>query len=280
MIGLPAWARRLQELLLTSAAALYAVPLYLMVTLSVKTDLEAAFRPFALPSSLRVENYTAAWRASAVSSNASLAPAMLNSLLVTVLSIAGLVLSGALAGYVLARRRERVAEWIFVLFLVGMTVPQQLGLVPLFQLIRDLGLVGSPMGLVLINLGVLAPLTVFLYTSFIRGLPPEYEEAALMDGASHLRIFWHVVLPLVRPVTATVVVIHGVHVWNDFFTPLIFLLGSGAETLPVAIFSLVGEYSTDWGPIFAGTVIASAPALLVFVFLQRHIVRGFSGGLK
>jgi raffinose/stachyose/melibiose transport system permease protein len=280
MIGLPAWARRLQDLLLTSAAALYAVPLYLMVTLSVKTDLEAAFRPFALPSSFRVENYTAAWRASAVSSNASLAPAMLNSLLVTVLSIAGLVLSGALAGYVLARRRERVAEWIFVLFLVGMTVPQQLGLVPLFQLIRDLGLVGSPMGLVLINLGVLAPLTVFLYTSFIRGLPPEYEEAALMDGASHLRIFWHVVLPLVRPVTATVVVIHGVHVWNDFFTPLIFLLGSGAETLPVAIFSLVGEYSTDWGPIFAGTVIASAPALLVFVFLQRHIVRGFSGGLK
>lgn len=272
--------RPLGAILLTSSAALYAVPLYLMVTLSVKSEMEAAFKPFALPSSIHVENYAAAWRASASSSNGSLAPAFIFSLLVAILSVAGLVLSGGLAGYALARRKSRLAEIVFAVFLVGMAVPQQLGLVPLFQLIRSLGLVGNPLSLVVINLGLLAPLTVFLYTSFIRGLPAEYDEAALIDGASHLRIFWHVVLPLVRPVTATVVVIHGVHVWNDFFTPLIFLLGSGTETLPVAIFSLVGEYSTNWGPIFAGVVIASAPALLVFVFLQRHIVQGFSGGIK
>lgn len=280
MIRGPAILRRLGALLLTSAAALYAVPLYLMVTLSVKTDMEAAFKPFALPSTLHLENYATAWRASASSSNGSLAPALVYSLVIAVLSVAGLVISGGLAGYVLARRRSRLAGIVFGLFLVGMAVPQQLGLVPLFQLVRGVGLVGNPLALVIVNLGLLAPLTVFLYTSFIRGLPSEYDEAALIDGASHLRIFWHVVLPLVRPVTATVIVIHGVHVWNDFFTPLIFLLGSGTETLPVAIFSLVGEYSTNWGPIFAGVVIASAPALLVFVFLQRHIVQGFSGGIK
>jgi raffinose/stachyose/melibiose transport system permease protein len=180
----------------------------------------------------------------------------------------------------LARRKSRAAEWLFVLFLIGNTIPQQLGLVPLFQLFRGLGLVGSPFGMVLIYAGLLAPLTIFLYTTFIRALPTDYEEAALIDGASRLRVFWDVVFPLVRPVTATVIVIHGMHIWNDFFTPLIFLLGSGKQTLPVAIFSLIGEYSTSWGPIFAGVIMASIPAMVVFAFLQRHIVRGFSGGIK
>lgn len=270
----------LPRFLLGGFALVYAVPLYLIVTLSFKTDFEAANRPFALPATFDLDNYAQAWRASATSTNATLAPAFMNSLLITALSVAFLVVSGAMAGYVLARRKSRVSEWLFGLFLVGMTIPQQLGLVPLFQTLRSLGLVGSPFGVVLINTGLLAPLTVFLYTTFIRALPAEYEEAALVDGASRARIFWHVVLPLVRPVTATVIVIHGVHVWNDFFTPLIFLLGSGAQTLPVAIFSLVGEYSTAWGPIFAGVVLASLPALITFAFLQHHIVRGFSGGIK
>ncbi|MBM3524562.1 MAG: carbohydrate ABC transporter permease, partial [Alphaproteobacteria bacterium] len=223
-------ARWLPQTLLSGFALVYAVPLYLIATLSFKTDLEASSSPFALPKSLHFENYVSAWRASATSSNASLAPAFANSVLITVLSVTILVLSGAMAGYWLARRGNRAAEFLFALFLVGLTIPQQLGLVPLFQILRVSGLVGNPLGVVLINAGLLAPLTIFLYTTFIRALPREYEEAALIDGATPLRVFWNVVLPLVRPVTATVVVIHGVHVWNDFFTPLIFLLGSGAQT--------------------------------------------------
>lgn len=268
------------RMLLVGLTLVYAIPLYLVVTLSLKSDAQTARAPFAPPLQPYWTNYVEAWNASAASGNASLAPALFNSALIAILSVLVLVVSGAMAGYVLARRKGRTVEWVFMLFLVGITVPQQLGIVPLFQMMRSLGLVGNPLGLVLINTGLLAPLTIFLYTTFIRALPTDFEEAALMDGASRLRVFWDVVMPLVRPVTATVIVIHGMHVWNDFFTPLIFLLGSGKQTLPVAIFSLVGEYSTSWGPIFAGVVIASIPVMTVFVFLQRHIVRGFSGGIR
>jgi raffinose/stachyose/melibiose transport system permease protein len=272
--------RTLSQAVLTGFALVYAVPLYLIVVLSMKSEADGARSPFALPTRLFGGNFTQAWHTSATSGNASLAPALLNSLLITVLGVLLLVVGGAMGGYVLARRRSRLADWLFVIFLLGLTVPQQLGIVPLFQLARGLGLVGSPSGMVVLYGGLLAPLTIFLYTTFIRALPPDYEEAALMDGASRLRVFWEVVFPLVRPVTATIVVIQGVHIWNDFFTPVIFLLGSGGQTLPVAIFSLVGEYATAWGPIFAGVVIASAPAMVVFAVLQRHIVRGFSGGIK
>ncbi len=274
------FARSFGQICLTGFAAVYAFPLYLIVSLALKTEAEGARAPFALPSSLFSGNFARAWQTSATSGNASLAPAFGNSILITAVGVVLLVVTGALGGYVLARRKSRLADWLFVLFLIGLTVPQQLGIVPLFQLARGLGLVGSAGGMILIYAGLLAPLTIFLYTTFIRALPTDYEEAALMDGASRLRVFWDVVMPLVRPVTATVVVIQGIHIWNDFFTPVIFLLGSGQQTLPVAIFSLVGEYATAWGPIFAGVVIASAPAMAVFVFLQRHVVRGFSGGIK
>lgn len=279
MIGSP-WLQFLSRAVTVVVALFYAVPLYLIVTLSLKSDAETARRPFGLPVDLHWDNYAQALRASATNTNASLAPALINSTLIAVLSVLLLVLGGAMAGYVLARRKSRAAEWLFVLFLVGNTIPQQLGLVPLFQVLRGLGLVGSPFGMVVVYAGLLAPLTILLYTTFIRALPTDYEEAALIDGASRLRVFWDVVLPLVRPVTATVIVIHGTHIWNDFFTPLIFLLGSGKQTLPVAIFSMIGEYATSWGPIFAGVILASIPAMLVFAFLQRHIVRGFSGGIK
>ena len=274
------FARSFGQICLTGFAAVYAFPLYLIVSLALKTEAEGARAPFALPSSLFSGNFARAWQTSATSGNASLAPAFGNSILITAVGVVLLVVTGALGGYVLARRKSRLADWLFVLFLIGLTVPPQLGIVPLFQLARGLGLVGSAGGMILIYAGLLAPLTIFLYTTFIRALPTDYEEAALMDGASRLRVFWDVVMPLVRPVTATVVVIQGIHIWNDFFTPVIFLLGSGQQTLPVAIFSLVGEYATAWGPIFAGVVIASAPAMAVFVFLQRHVARGFSGGIK
>lgn len=279
MIGSPL-LQGLSRAVTVVVALFYAVPLYLIITLSLKSDAETARRPFGLPVDLHWDNYSQALSASATNTNASLAPALFNSTLIAVLSVLLLVIGGAMAGYVLARRKSRAAEWLFVLFLVGNTIPQQLGLVPLFQVLRGLGLVGSPFGMVLIYAGLLAPLTILLYTTFIRALPTDYEEAALIDGASRLRVFWDVVLPLVRPVTATVIVIHGTHIWNDFFTPLIFLLGSGKQTLPVAIFSMIGEYATSWGPIFAGVIMASIPAMLVFAFLQRHIVRGFSGGIK
>jgi len=124
------------------------------------------------------------------------------------------------------------------------------------------------------------PLAVFLYTGFIRALPRDYEEAAYMDGASRLRTFIRVVFPLLLPVTATVAVLASVIVWNDFFGQLIFLGGSSRETLPVIVYSFVGQYSSQWNLIFAAVVVTLAPVLAFYVFAQRQLVRGFSGGIK
>ena len=124
------------------------------------------------------------------------------------------------------------------------------------------------------------PLTVFLYTGFIRALPRDYEEAAQVDGAGLFRTYTRVVFPLLRPITATVAVLVGVSVWNEFFTALIFLAGSRAETLPVALSSYVGEFSAQWNLVCAGVAISIAPILAFFLFAQRQLIRGFTGGVK
>ena len=124
------------------------------------------------------------------------------------------------------------------------------------------------------------PLTVFLYTGFIRALPRDYEEAARVDGAGIVRTYARVVFPLLRPITATVAALIGIVVWNEFFITLIFLAGSHAETLPVAVYSFVNDYGAQWNLIFAGVAITVAPVLVFYLFAQRQLIRGFSGGVK
>jgi raffinose/stachyose/melibiose transport system permease protein len=145
---------------------------------------------------------------------------------------------------------------------------------------REIGLVPSYLGIIILNIGLFMPLTVFLYTGFVRVMPRDYEEAAQVDGASMLRTFVRVVFPLLRPVTATVAVLTGVLCWNEFFVPLIFLSGSDYQTLPVAVYSFVGEFVTRFNFIFAAVVIAIAPVLLFYLFAQRQLIRGFSGGIR
>ena len=125
--------------------------------------------------------------------------------------------------------------------MVGIILPFQLAIIPLFVAMRDLGLIGNYLGMIVLNVGLLMPLTVFLYTGFIRALPRDYEEAARVDGAGILRTYARVVFPLLWPITATVAVLIGIIVWNEFFIALIFLSGSRDQTLPVALYSFVGD---------------------------------------
>jgi raffinose/stachyose/melibiose transport system permease protein len=134
--------------------------------------------------------------------------------------------------------------------------------------------------MVILWTGLLMPLTVFLYTGFIRTLPREYEEAAQVDGARFFRTYVRVIFPLLAPVTGTVAILDGLFIWNDFFVPLIFLSGSRNETVTVAIYSFVGEYSTDWNKIFAAVALSIAPVLAFYVFAQRQLLKGFSGGIR
>lgn len=261
------------ELTMIAVTAIIALPLYILVNLSLRRPGDLA-DPLAPTSSPTLENYGAAWQ------EAQLGPAIANSFTVTAVSIVVLITVSSMAAYLLARSTSHLSKWLFALVMLGLLLPFQLALVPLYLTVRDLGLLGSVWSLILFHSGLQIPLSIFLYVGFIRALPRDYEEAGLLDGATPWQVFRYVVFPLLRPITGTVVVINTVLIWNDFLTPLLYLSGSPRETIPVAIYSFVGQYITRWEFVFAGLVIGIAPVLLAYFAMQKHVIRGFAGGLK
>jgi len=264
----------LLELVMIAAAVAFLFPVYALVAMSLKDKQQVASSPLAFPTHPTTRNYSAAW------SSASLGDALLNSTVITAVSLIALVALGSFAAYFLARCQNRLGYGLYVLFLLGIILPFQLGMIPLFRFVDDLGLLGSYQGMIVFYTGIQLPFTVFLYTGFIRALPSDYANAALIDGAGHLQAFTKVVFPLLRPITGTVVILNAVFIWNDFLTPLLYLGGSSKETVPVRVFAFVGQYVSDNGLVFAGLVLAALPIIVIFLLLQRYVIKGFAGGLK
>ena len=262
------------ELLMIAVALLFLFPVYVLVSLSLKNPHEINEAALSLPSHAQFSNYSKAW------SGATLGPALLNSTIITVLSLICLIAVGSLASYYLARTRSRLSYGMYILFLLGIILPLQLALVPLYRMVKDAGLLGTYTSMVAFYTGLQMPFTIFLYTGFLRALPREYGEAALVDGASHWQSFTRITFPLLRPITGTIIILNAVFVWNDFLTPLIYLGGSPNETVPVVVYQFVGQYVSNWGYIFAAVVVASLPILIMFLCLQRFVIKGFASGLK
>jgi raffinose/stachyose/melibiose transport system permease protein len=257
-----------------AAALLFLFPVYVLVNLSLKSSREISDASLSLPKHAQLSNYSDAW------SGASLGAALINSTIITVVSLLLLIAVGSLASYYLARRKSHLSYGLYIVFLVGIILPFQLALVPLYQLVKDAGLLGTYTGMVAFYTGLQMPFTIFLYTGFLRALPRDYGEAALVDGATHLQSFARVTFPLLRPINGTVLILNAIFIWNDFLTPLLYLSGSPNETIPVVVYQFVGQYASQWGLIFASIVLAMIPVLLVFFLLQRYIIKGFASGLK
>jgi raffinose/stachyose/melibiose transport system permease protein len=262
------------ELLMIGVGLLFLYPVYVLINLSFKNPKEISEASLALPTHLETSNYSQAWN------GASLGAAMLNSTIITVSSLLCLVVIGSLASYYLARTKTKLSYGMYLLFLLGIVLPFQLALVPLYKLMKDTGLLGSYASMIIFYTGLQIPFTIFLYTGFLRALPREYGEAALVDGATHLQSFMRITFPLLRPITGTVIILNAVFVWNDFLTPLVYLGGTPNETLPVVVYQFVGQYVSNWGYIFAAVVVASLPILVAFLALQRFVIKGFASGLK
>jgi raffinose/stachyose/melibiose transport system permease protein len=267
------------ELTMLAAAVAFCLPLYLLFSVSLKPPEELFTDPMSFPIQPHLENFSRAWESNTGRSG-GLQAALIHSTIITLSSVAVLILIGSLCAYALARRPGKLSAILYTLFVLGIIVPFQLIVLPLFVMFRTVGLIGTHLGMIILWVGILTPLTVFLYTGFVRTLPKDYEEAARMDGASMFRTYTRVVFPLLRPVTGTVAIMTGLFVWNDFFVSLIFLGGSGKETVPVAVYSFVGEYVTQWNLVFATVVIALLPLLSFFILAQKQLIRGFSGGIR
>jgi len=262
-----------RALLLLGAAAvalLMSAPLAWMLLCSVRTDTEILRSPFGWPAVWRWDQWGRAW------TEGSLAQYGWNSLAITLYTVAGVVILGAAAAYALARGSGRQSRWLG-LYLLGLIVPSQAAIVPLFLLLRVLHLLDTWWALVLPYVAWNLPLAVFVYYGFFRAQILEPEEAARLDGCGPLTVFWRVALPIARPATGVVAVVTALSSWNEFLFALLFVHSDGAKTLPLGLMAFSSAHTTDYGLTFAALSLMSLPLLLLYVFVQRTLIEGSAG---
>lgn len=271
------WRKRkihthLLEAVMILIAMLAMYPLYFIVSMTFKTPQQMALSPLSLPTSFRFHNYAETWKAMSFHS------VLGNTALITAGSLLLLIVFGSLASYPLARRPEKGFYLVYMYFIAGIMLPFQLAMVPLYRLVNTFHMVNTYHGAILIFAAINLPLTVFLYTGFLRTSPKELEEAAKIDGCSLFRAFWLAVFPVIKPVTATVGVLCSLSTWNDLIVPLLFLQDQSYRTITIALYMYVGEHVTNWGLLFPGMVLSIIPLLLVYIFLQKFIIKGIAAG--
>lgn len=259
-------------LVVAAFAFAFVFPFYVAVLMAFKTAKESFDNFYALPSALRFDNFVNAWRTSKYPS------AIANSLLITCASVALIVLVSALAGYSIARRNKPFYNFVFLVFLAGLVVPFQITMLPLYKMGKELHLLNTHWGIALIYGGLGVQMGVLFYTGFIRALSREIEEAARIDGCSTPGIFFRIILPLLKPVTATVMVLNALYIWNDFLLPLLYLQDKGVRTIPLQQYFFFGQYSSDLNLAFAYAVMGMIPIIGFFLLMQKYIIKGIAAG--
>jgi raffinose/stachyose/melibiose transport system permease protein len=268
----------LREILVWAFALIMLLPLYLLINNSLKDATTAITDPLGPVTNPQFENF---WNVLQSTSAGSLPLGMLNSFIITAIGVSILIFFGSATAYVLARRTSRLSKTAFYLVLIGIIVPAQLGIVPIYVGARSIGLLGSVWGLGVIYGMMLMPLAVFLYTGFVRALPTDYEEAAFIDGSTRWNTFRKIVFPLLSPATGTVAILSGIIMWNDFFTPLIFLNNSTSPTIGLVVYAYAGNpVLVEWNMVFALLILAMIPVTILYLIFQKRFIQGFSGGIK
>ncbi|MEK3912759.1 carbohydrate ABC transporter permease [Paenibacillus sp. FSL H7-0331] len=260
------------ELLLILSAVLMLYPFYLTFLNSFKTYLEVSQSLIALPGSWTLDNFSKVW----VSMNYP--RALLNSIIVTVCSVGGVLLVSSAAAYRLVRSPGKVSQLIFFLVLSSMVIPFQIVMIPALKVAKDLYLINSVYGLVIMYWGFLVPMALFLYHGFVKTIPIELEEAAFIDGCGPFKMFYKVVMPLLMPITTTIAIINVLGVFNDFMLPLVMISSDKFRTLPLAVSIFFGDYGNEWNSIMAALTISMFPIIVFFLFMQRFIIQGLVAG--
>jgi len=207
------------------------------------------------------------------------------SLLITTLSLTAIGIFSSMAAWVLVRTKTKYSKAIFFLFLSGLVIPFQVVMLPLVRLLQDItNITGIPMketvhGIVLTYVGFGAPLSVFMFYGFIKSVPLEIEEAAIIDGCNQSQVFFRVVFPILKPIFVTMLVLNGLWIWNDYLLPVLVLgVKNPVQTLPLSVGVLAGLYTKDWPLILTQVILAAIPLLILFLFVQKHIIKGMTSG--
>jgi raffinose/stachyose/melibiose transport system permease protein len=257
---------------LTVYALVILVPLTVVIFTAFKTSPQMYASPFGLPLQPTLGNF------GELIGDGRLGRNLLNSVVVTSFSVVLTLAFASAAAYGIARLLGWVGVVVFGLFALGLAVPAQVAMIPQYVIIKQLQLTNSLTGLVLINIAVTMPIAVFILTAFFKTLPQELYEAAELDGAGHFRVYRSIALPLSAPSLAAVAIFLVVMHWNDLLYPLLFITDPAKATLPKALLDFKGEYTTNYPVLFAGVLVASAPMIIAYVFLQRYFVAGMTAG--
>jgi len=250
----------------------FILPFLFTVVTSLRTAADVAKSPLGFPHSLTLSNFTG------VFSQIHYGRSALNTLLITVLSCLCITILGSLASYPLARITQGWSTAMYRLFILGTSVPVFVVVAPLYLLMRDLNLLDSYTGLIIIYTAVNLPVAVFFYTSFIRSIPVDLEEAAALDGCGAFRTFFVIILPLLRPVTSTLLTFISLQIWNDLLVPLVFLQDPDKRTVMVNAYSFIDPHTVQPTTLFPAALLGVLPLFLIFIFLQRYVVAGMSAG--
>lgn len=260
------------QIILIGSTIVMLAPIVIMIFSAFKSTPEIFKAPFGIPDFTNIGNFTKIW------TETNFVRYLLNSFIVTGASMVLILTLGTMAAYAIARYEFFGATFILMFFLAGLTLPLKLAIIPLFMLMRDLGVLNTQFALILVYTAMGLPSTVFIMTGFIRTLPNELEDAARMDGASEARIMWSIMLPLVRPAMVIAGIQNVVPIWNDFFFPLVFIQNDDLKTLPQGLTTFMGEYTTDWGALFAGLTLSAAPIIVIYIILSRQFISGMTSG--
>ncbi len=263
----------LDAIALIIVAIIFIVPFVFIVLTASKTRLEAGLFQFSWPTEFRLlENI----RKVLEFGDGRVFLAMWNSMVITVGSITLIVIFSALVAFVMQRRNDRVASAASTILLAGLVIPP--AVVPTIFLLQELGLYKTLFGLIMVEVAFTLPFSTLIFRAFMGTIPREIDEAAIIDGASPMRLFFMVILPLLRPAIITVIVVSSVAIYNDFTNPLYFLPGAQNVTAQLTLYSFISQFSSQWNLLFADVVIITIPPLIMFIFFQRQIVSGMTSG--
>lgn len=263
----------LRHLVIWPLCVLVLFPIGYIVLSSFKTNAEIN-RVLSLPASPSFANYQKVFESPLFASGT------INSFVITVSSLVIGVAVSSLAGYAIGRQRGRLFVFIYGLFVMSLMIPAGANLSTIYVLIKNLGLLNSQLGLILIYAAGVVPFGVLLYAGFIKTIPLELDEAATIDGCGYFARFRIIILPLLRPAIVTHVVLSAVGIWNDFLMPFLLITSDDRKTLPLAVFAFQSNRVTDYGPIFAMLTLAVIPPTLLFLFTQRYFYNSVAGAVK
>lgn len=258
------------EIILWLLSIVVIYPLLMVIFTSFKTKGEASYLNISLPAKWLFENYKVVWE------QGNVLRSFFNSSIITVFSVIIVVILTSTLSYAIVRRNTKTCRIVYRCMTFGIIAP--FAALPTIQLLKALGLYGGHLGLIFVYSALYIPFSTMLFTSFIKGLPKELDEAAVMDGAKGAKLFVLVIFPLLKPVLATTAVLNFMWIWNELQIPMYLLNSASKWTLPLSVYNFYGQYSRSWNLVCADMVLISIPVIIVYVFAQKYIIAGMTAG--